>query len=69
MKRLLFFLIILFTFTTCGTQKKWTDIGTDGSLVQVLDSTVKIDYLEKLYQKDTVSLIYNHCCFTCLLLS
>lgn len=60
MKRLLFFLIILFTFTTCGTQKKWSDIGTDGSLVQVLDSTVKIDYLKELYQKDTVSSNLNN---------
>lgn len=59
MKRLIFCLIIIMTFTTCGLYKhatnNWETIGTDGAMFEIYNQNIDSTTLVMLCQQDTLS--------------
>ena len=58
MKKLIFLILASFMLLTCGSYRQsiaWKHIGTDGIMIETLDSMITIDGFYKICEKDTLS--------------
>ena len=57
MKKFIMVLFFMLVVTTCGTYRQapsWTNIGTDGIMVETIDDTINIQEFYELCKKDTI---------------
>lgn len=63
MKKIVFLIVCMLTIITCGTYTNttsWTDVGTDGVMVEIMDKEITQKEFEELCLKDTLASDLNN---------